>query len=67
MKARVVHDSNTGTAGSIERISDGEILVCSGKGILAVTEVKPEGKKTMSASAFMHGRHVKEGATFDAV
>jgi len=67
MQARVVHENQAGIAGCIEKISDGEILVSTGKGILAVTGVKPEGKKIMSASAFIHGRHVKEGAIFDAV
>lgn len=67
MKALVVNDSATGTAGRVEKIGDDEILVCTGKGVLAVKEVKPEGKNIMSASAFMHGRHLKEGATFDAL
>ena len=67
MQARVVHENQAGIAGCIEKISDGEILVSAGRGILAVTGVKPEGKKIMSASAFIHGRHVKEGAIFDAV
>ena len=67
MQARVIHENHAGIAGCIEKIGDGEILVSTGKGILAVTGVKPEGKKIMSASAFIHGRHVKEGAIFDAV
>jgi len=65
IKARVVHESDTGTAGCIEKVTDGEIIVATGAGMLAVKEVKPEGKKIMSASAFMHGRHLKEGAIFD--
>ena len=67
MKAGALHDSNKGAAGCINKISDGEIFVGTGEGILAVQELKPEGKKMMSASAFMHGRHLKEGATFEAL
>ena len=59
--------TDKGTAGRIEQISGSDILVSTGSGILAVSEVKPEGKKIMSASAFMHGRHLKEGAAFDVL
>ncbi|MDH4231307.1 MAG: methionyl-tRNA formyltransferase [Nitrospirota bacterium] len=67
IKAAVAHDSNGGAGGRIEKISGNEILVGTGRGILAVSEVKPEGKKIMTAAAFMHGRHLKEGAFFDAL
>jgi methionyl-tRNA formyltransferase len=66
-KAKVVPHNNKGTAGQIEQITGSDILVSAGNGILALSEVKPEGKKIMSASAFMHGRHLKEGATFDVL
>ncbi len=67
MKAGVVNDSNTGAAGCINKISNVEIFVSTGKGMLAITEVKPEGKKVMTSSAFMHGRHLKEGVTFETL
>ena len=67
LKAKVANDNMNGTAGRIEKLSGHEILVGTGEGILAVAEVKPEGKKVMTASAFMHGRHLKEGVIFDAV
>ena len=65
--AKVAPHNNIGTAGQIDRISGSNILVGTGAGILAISEVKPEGKKIMSASAFMHGRHLKEGASFDTL
>jgi len=67
LKAKVAHGDIKGTGGRIEKISGDEILVGTGMGILAVREVKPEGKRVMTASAFMHGRHLKEGVIFDAV
>jgi methionyl-tRNA formyltransferase len=67
IKAKVVPDDNKGAVGEIGHISGSDILVSTGEGILAVSEVKPEGKKIMSATAFMHGRHLKEGAAFDVL
>jgi methionyl-tRNA formyltransferase len=65
MKAAVSRHGHEGPAGRIEEISGSEILVGTGEGLLALTEVKPEGKKIMSASAFANGRHLKEGASFE--
>jgi methionyl-tRNA formyltransferase len=67
IKAKVARDNDMGARGRIEKISGNEIFVGTGKGILEVREVKPEGKKIMTASAFMHGRHLKEGAAFDTI
>jgi methionyl-tRNA formyltransferase len=67
IKAKVVPYNNKGTAGKIEQISGTDLLVRTGSGMLAISEVKPEGKKIMPASAFMNGRHLKEGAAFDAL
>jgi methionyl-tRNA formyltransferase len=58
---------NKVTVGRIEQISGSDILVSTGSGVLAISEVKPEGKKIMSASAFINGRHLKEGAAFDTL
>lgn len=67
IKAKVVSHISKGTVGRIEEISGSDILVSTGEGTLAVSEVKPEGKKIMSASAFMNGRHLKEGAAFEVL
>jgi methionyl-tRNA formyltransferase len=67
IKAKVADDNTMGGRGRIEKISGNEIFVGTGKGILEVREMKPEGKKIMTASAFMHGRHLKEGAVFDTI
>jgi len=67
MKAAVSLHAHEGSAGRIEKISGSEILVGTGEGLLALTEVQPEGKRIMSASSFANGRHLKEGASFDEV
>jgi len=67
IKAGVVANNNKGVVGRIEEITVSGILVSTGEGRLAVSEVKPEGKKIMSASALMNGRRLKEGAAFDTL
>jgi len=67
IKAKVVPNNNKGPVGRLEQISGSDILVSTGSGLLAITEVKPEGKKIMTASAFMNGRHLKEGTSFDTL
>ncbi|MEW6740809.1 MAG: methionyl-tRNA formyltransferase [Nitrospirota bacterium] len=47
--------------GRIVKASDGEMIVETGKGFLSIEELQPEGKKVMSAKAFLAGRKLKEG------
>lgn len=48
--------------GTVLGVGPGEaLLVASGAGALAVLEVQPAGKKTMSAEAFMRGYGVRPG------
>ena len=48
--------------GTILEISkDGSVNVATGKGVLKLLSVKPEGKKAMSAADFAHGRHLEPG------
>jgi methionyl-tRNA formyltransferase len=63
--ARALKQGSTAGPGKIEMIAEGEFLVGTGKGTLAVTEVKPEGRKGMSAADFSHGRHLRKGISFD--
>ena len=37
------------------------LQVQTGSGILEILELQPEGKKRMSAEAFLRGRHLEEG------
>lgn len=47
--------------GRVVKASDGELIVETGKGFLVIEELQPEGKKVMSAKAFLAGRKLKEG------
>lgn len=65
LRSRVVYADVRETAGSIVKIQGDALYVGTGMGIIALLEVKPEGKKTMSGAAFAHGRHLREGMQFD--
>lgn len=67
IKAKVANHTIKGIVGRIEQITSSDIYVSTGEGVLAINEVKPEGKKIMTAAAFMHGRHLREGVTFDTL
>ncbi len=67
VKASVQDGEKAGPPGRIERIGPQDVLVSTGRGILSIVEVKPDGKNSMPAPSFMHGRRLNEGAFFDAV
>ncbi len=50
---------NSGIQGMIVRASYGELIVETGEGFLSIEELQPEGKKIMSAAAFMAGRRLR--------
>lgn len=47
--------------GRILKASQGELIVETGKGFLLIEELQPEGKKIMTAGAFLSGRKLREG------
>jgi methionyl-tRNA formyltransferase len=49
----------------IEKTVAGELLIGTGDGLISIVEIQPEGKKPMSAAAFLRGRRLKEGTFFD--
>ena len=53
-----------GIAGRVEK-SDEEILIGTGKGLISVIELQPEGKKLMSGKEFLIGRRLKKDTFFD--
>jgi methionyl-tRNA formyltransferase len=65
LKAAVVDERRGGVPRRVERIAGDGVHIFAGQGVIALTEVKPEGRKSMAAAAFMHGRRLKEGAVFD--
>ncbi len=61
VSSRVVSEEGSGEAGKVIDLSRGEIHVACGEGVIALTEVRPEGKGTMSAADFIRGRKVALG------
>ncbi len=53
-----------GSPGRIERTGE-KFIVGTGEALILIIELQPEGKKPMSAKAFLQGRRLKEGAFFD--
>ena len=53
-----------GIAGRVEK-SDEELLIGTGKGLISVIELQPEGKKLMSGKEFLIGRRLKKDTFFD--
>lgn len=54
-----------GDAGVIFSVKKDELLVGTGKGLLNLIEVQPEGKHIMDIKLFVQGRSLKEGMKFD--
>jgi methionyl-tRNA formyltransferase len=61
---RVKVREGSGVSGRIEKADD-ELLVGTGKDLLSITELQPEGKKPMDVKDFLRGRKLREGAFFD--
>lgn len=53
-----------GVPGRIEKASQGILIVGTAGGLLSIEELQPDGKKIMSASAFLSGRKLKEHDAF---
>ncbi len=49
-----------GIPGRIELASAGKLIAGTGKGLLIIEELQPDGKKIMTASAFLSGRKLRE-------
>jgi methionyl-tRNA formyltransferase len=48
--------------GTIIVLPSKDLAVATGKGLLIIDELQPEGKKVMSGKAFLSGRVLREGA-----
>lgn len=67
IKARVIDNIEKPVSARIEKIAGEEMHVGTGRGILTIQELKPDGKKNMSATAFINGRRLREGAFFETI
>jgi len=56
-----ISDGNGGKIGEIVQLDKDGIYVQTGDGILQICELKPAGKRTMSARDYINGKHIKEG------
>jgi methionyl-tRNA formyltransferase len=61
---RVAPRSGIGRPGIVEKASGGDLIVGTGNGLLEVRELQPEGRKVMSAEAFLAGRKTARGEHF---
>jgi methionyl-tRNA formyltransferase len=65
LQTELIDRNRKGLVGEIAEIEkNGPILVQTGKGVLAVVSVQPEGKRQMSASEYIRGYKVSRGARF---
>ena len=63
-RAKVVSHEMTATPGCIVRVTKDSICVQAGNGVLEILELQMEGKKRMTADAFLRGFSVEEGTFF---
>ena len=52
--------------GTVAEITKTSLKIHTGKGLLSILELQPEGKKRMSVDAFLRGYPVESGEMFGA-
>ncbi len=67
LKVQIAEGVSDDMPGKVARVSDMGIEVGTGQGRLVITELQPEGKKSMSAKSFLAGNKVERGTLFDPV
>lgn len=61
-RSRVVSVENSNaTSGEVIQLSTGGLILKTGDGSLELTEIQPEGKKTLTATEFVRGYQIKIG------
>ncbi|WP_142826595.1 methionyl-tRNA formyltransferase [Planococcus soli] len=55
----------SGKAGKVVGLTDDSILVQTGEGVLAITELQPSGKKRMTATEYLKGPKIQAGDLFE--
>ena len=66
LKAQVTEGTLDDQPGQIARVTDIGIEVGTGQDRLILTELQPEGKKSMSAKSFLAGHKIERGTLFDS-
>lgn len=62
---KAVSVDGSGDAGVIISVKKDDLLVGTGRGLLRLLEVQPEGKPVMDIRLFIQGRSLREGMKFD--
>lgn len=62
IKVKVIE--GTGIPGRIEKLNK-DFIVGTGKGLISVIELQPDGRRVMTAKEFLQGRRLEEGAFFN--
>lgn len=63
--ARVVNLTETGAVpGTVVSTAEGKLTVACQPGLIEILELQQSGKRAMSASEFLRGRHLKKGDKF---
>lgn len=55
----------SGQAGKVVGLTEDSILVQTGDGVLAITELQPAGKKRMTAKEYLKGPKIQAGDLFE--
>lgn len=63
--SEIVEETQTGKPGEVVGLTDDAIHVQTGKGILAITELQPAGKKRMTAKDYLTGPKIQAGDFFE--
>lgn len=62
---RLTENTSTAPAGTIVSVADGIEVACGDGKTVLVTELQPEGKKRMTAKAFLVGHKLQAGESFE--
>ncbi|MFD1031021.1 methionyl-tRNA formyltransferase [Metaplanococcus flavidus] len=63
--SEIFDETTKGKPGEVVRLSEDAIHVQTGKGVLAITELQPAGKKRMSAKDYLTGPKIQAGDFFE--
>lgn len=61
---KAIPEEGDDEAGIISKVTKDKLLIGTGKGLLSILEVQPDGKPVMSITAFLQGRNITEGMRF---
>jgi methionyl-tRNA formyltransferase len=67
LKAHTTEGAPKDSPGQVARVTDAGIEVGTGRGRLVITELQPEGKKSMSTKSFLAGYKIERGILFDPI